>query len=268
MNKKIAFLLITFIVGSVIASGHYLIPLENRLTEKDSKIAQIGALVWLRLGSTKNTCEDTYDYFPDGGMRIFYCHIAEIITYDELSRMLNMNVFLRGPHTKDRLAFNSTYEFGHYNPAFVRHIKRIAIPVSKNPYFSNEFQLVYDRYIRDLARISYITYAKLYTNPSLKRRLINEYKKFMSEKKENYYNYYKFYSFMSTREFPETPPKHINTFALRDDQEGGYSGNVVMTAVAFWLRRSMDGTDRLFFDGLVDLLKIYDAEFVRRYRLR
>jgi hypothetical protein len=42
--------------------------------------------------------------------------------------------------------------------------------------------------------------------------------------------------------------------------DGGYEGNVVKTSVGFWLRRSMDGTDREFFDALVTLRNTYEPD--------
>lgn len=269
MNRKIKliFFLLVLITGTIIGADHYLIPLENKLTKKDTRIAQMAALTWLRIEKTKNTCPDLYDYFPHGGMRIFYCHIADIVAYRDFVNMLDIDIFLTGPHTKEKLELDTPYQFGHYNPAFVRHIKRVAIPLTKNPFFKKEFQKVYDQTLAPLARIFYITYAKLHTNPSLKNRLIDDYQKFLSKKEGKYYNYDRFFSFMSSQDFPETPPSNITTFALKKDYEGGYSGNVVKTAVAFWLRRSMDKTDHLFFSGLKELMKNYDADFISRYRI-
>ena len=41
--------------------------------------------------------------------------------------------------------------------------------------------------------------------------------------------------------------------------DGGWNGNAVKTAVAFCIRRSVDGTADEFYAGLVSLLKLYDA---------
>ena len=40
--------------------------------------------------------------------------------------------------------------------------------------------------------------------------------------------------------------------------DGGYDGNVTKTAVGFWLRRSLDGTEPAFFEALVRLMNTYE----------
>ncbi len=242
-------------------------PLKNTLSAKDKKVALTASLIWLRLEKTQMRCGD-FDYFPEGGIRSFYCHIADIISYPELEKMMGLKIFLKGPHKNGELNFYDPYSFGHYNPEFVRSLIRIAVPITDNPYWKKEFQKVYNAVILPLARIAYITYAKLNTNPELKNHLLDNYKEYLKGEGEAGYPYYQLYSFMRSKEYPETPPPNISTFELvQGADDGGYNGNVVNSTVFFWMRRSLDETDKLFFQGLKNLLSVYDADFYARYKI-
>jgi hypothetical protein len=42
-----------------------------------------------------------------------------------------------------------------------------------------------------------------------------------------------------------------------------YKEELVKQIVGFWIRRRLDKTDYLFYQGLVDLISIYDPEFYK-----
>ena len=48
--------------------------------------------------------------------------------------------------------------------------------------------------------------------------------------------------------------------------DGGYNGNVVKTAVGFWMRREMDDTKAIFAKGLTKLLQQYDATWMQKQK--
>jgi len=45
--------------------------------------------------------------------------------------------------------------------------------------------------------------------------------------------------------------------------DGGHNGNVVKTCIAFWIRRTIDGTANEFYKGLLKLLKTYDPGLLK-----
>lgn len=49
---------------------------------------------------------------------------------------------------------------------------------------------------------------------------------------------------------------------LRSQRRYSMGGNLGAQAIAFWLRRSMDGTSEDFQEGLRKLLTAYDREFL------
>jgi len=99
-------------------------PAPSAMTAKD---------VLLALPKTQNGCPDVYDYFPDGGMRIFWCHVQTVLPYAKLAEMSGVPIFLSGPHGKDALVLDSKTGFGRYNPAFVRWLIDRALPAVTDP---------------------------------------------------------------------------------------------------------------------------------------
>src|SRR5688572_10695503 len=81
------------------------------------------AKAWVGIHDSPNGCPDDFDYFPGGGMRIFYCHLKTIAAYDAIQKAAGMPIFLSGPHTPTQLLLDQETKFGHYNPEFVRWLK-------------------------------------------------------------------------------------------------------------------------------------------------
>lgn len=213
--------------------------------------------IMLEIGQSRSACED-FDYFPEGGIRNFACHIRSFISYTDFQRIAGVKIFLSGPHTEKDLDLGNPGDFGRYNPEFVRRIREILIPAASDEDFRRASQGSYDTYVAPLARIYYVTYSKMRDNP-----------RFLEKEKANYlncirkvepYNFESFFYFMN----PKFLGTHDPDSLMEDGFDGGYNGNVVKSAVAFWLRRSIDGTDREFFRGLEKLLAVYDQPFLRR----
>ena len=215
-----------------------------------SAVADDGALirnVWLNLGHTENQCEDLFDYFPDGGIRIFYCHLKTFIDYETVLRLAGVNAFRAGPHTGEGLELGARFDFGRYNPAFVKWLIANAVPAAEDSAFRAATQPLFDRYVARLATTAYVTHEEVMTDPAFLRREKDLYRSGMENRTLADMFYEKYYDFKGL-------------------YSRGYDGNVVKTCVAFWLRRSMDGTEPLFFAGLNRLLEAYAPDFVAGHR--
>lgn len=215
-----------------------------------SAVADDGALirnVWLNLGHTENQCEDTFDYFPDGGFRIFYCHLKTFIDYETVLRLAGVKAFESGPHTDSALELADRFDFGRYNPAFVKWLIANAVPAAKDPSFRSATQSLFDRYAAPLAKTAFTTHEELMTDPAFLARETDLYLRGMENRTLADMFYEKYYDFKGL-------------------YSRGYDGNVVKTCVAFWLRRSMDGTEPLFFAGLTRLLETYAPDFLAENR--
>ena len=193
---------------------------------------------WLNLDKSTNQCKNLYDYYPDGGMRIFYCHIKSTLSYSDLAKTSHIPVFRKGPHTRDKLNLKSRFEFGHYNKDFVIWLKDFALVAIHDPAFRTNTQGLYDRYIKPLAITYQRTHEELIRDPQYFQRETNKYLGLMQNQTLGEYYYDDFYEF-------------------KDLYKQGLDGNVVKTAVLFWFRRNIDGTEKEFYDGLNKLIQLY-----------
>lgn len=221
-------------------------------------VTAIVSAAWFHLEKSKTMCSN-FDYFPDGGMRSFYCHILSFISYQSFQNLVGVPIFRKGPHSTKELDLDSAFSFGYYNKKFVKKIREILIPDTNTGLFRSSTQNIYNKYVRSLAIIHYVTYQKLRKNKNYLNKEKQRYLNLIRTKKLPKYDYERYYSFMDDSFF-----KRQNDSNYYSD--GGYNGNVVKTATAFWIRRSIDGTDGEFFQGLQKLLYLYDKDFVQNYR--
>lgn len=212
----------------------------------------------LGLEGSKNGCPGAYDYFPKGGMQIFYCHLKDRLDYATIEKLSGLSVFSDGPHKNGQLELAGA-SFGRYNPAFVRWLAK-SIPGLGNATVRRAVQPVYDKSIKPLARIFYVTYRKLSANPNYLRKEKRHYASLVARKRTAGY-YEKFFYFMSPGFYAR--PKGTMSYFNKHGFDGGVDGNVTKTCTAFWIRRSLDGTAAAFFSGLKTLLETYDATFLR-----
>lgn len=199
--------------------------------------------LWQQLDQTQNKCQDIFDYYPEGGMLIFYCHAKSFLNFADIQKMAAMPIFLQGPH-KAEINSQSSQEFGHYNPVFVQWLIDNLLPSKQDHEFILATQNMYDNYVRQLARTYFITYIELTQNHALYfQESINTYQ-----------------DLLQSQQLPVGYHEDFHSFA--DLYQQGYERNVVKGAVGFWIRRSIDGTIDEFYTGLNNLLSLYDAEFL------
>lgn len=213
---------------------------------------------WLGLGGFPNACPDEYDYFPGGGMRIFACHLFSACPYETLVQLHGRRIFVSGPHTTTQLTLNSSSDFGHYDVEFVRWARANFIPGSKDETFRKQTQGVYDSYMKRKALLFDATYRKAAANPDCWRREVERYKSLLESGQLPEYDYERYFFFMNEG-FCSNADAGFDHF-YDHGFDGGYDGNVVKTCVAFWVRRSLDGTADEFYKGLQDLRRTYEGE--------
>jgi len=224
--------------------------------------------VWVNLSETENRC-GTFDYHPDGGMRVFYCHMLSQLSYVQLLELSPYTIFLSGPHTISGLKLDDPRSFGHYNPEFVGWLGENLVPAAADPAFRERTQGLYNRYVAPLARIHYQTYAKLHTPQNAacttreKERYAQNIQTGAGAERGSYYERWFFYMNPAFCEHADD-----SEWFYDNGFDGGVSGNVVKTTVGFWLRRSMDGTDDEFYAALISLLETYDSTWLSKQSRR
>ncbi len=211
--------------------------------------------VWLKLDKTKNAC-DEFDYFPEGGMRSFACHLKSLSSLEFLQEASGLVIFNQGPHQGTRLKLDHRYQFGYYNPDFVLWMVDHLIPGAEDASLRKATQAHYNKYVKPLARIFYATWQKTRKQPECFQKEVERYRSLMAQKQLPEMYYERFFFFMNP-DFCTHADAGFDYF-YKHGFDGGYSGNVVKTCIAFWMRRTIDGTADEFSRGLLKLLKTYD----------
>jgi hypothetical protein len=218
-------------------------------------IAAVTAIqpVWTGLRRSANRCGGTFDYFPEGGMRIFYCHLQSLNAnpYALLQRLAGTPAFVQGPHSAGTLSLQQRNAFGHYDPRFVGWMVDYLVPGAHDSQFRSLTQPLYDEFVKPLARVFFVTYQKAQADSACFGREVREYAAKVDGRQLPPGYYERFYGFMGDG--------FCQSGGLDD---GGYDGNVVKTTVAFWIRRTIDGTAGDFYRGLEKLLQTYDPDLL------
>jgi hypothetical protein len=207
---------------------------------------------WLNLPTlyaVPKECTQELTWLTNQGLRGLYCHLKPQLSYSRLQGKLAFPIFIKGPHSHVGLNLNSRYSFGFYNKEFVQWLADNAIVGVDNPRLQTRLQPLYQRYLQYQARTFYLAYQYKLDNPKLFKRIKHDYLQHLQQQ-----TLPSLYLQEQFRQFSEDMEKQHYSF---------YEAN---TAAGFWLRRSIDKTDDLFFTALQTLLTTYDAEFVFQHR--
>ncbi len=214
--------------------------------------------VWTRLDQTTNACKETFDYHPGGGLQIFACHLMSLEPYERLSQLFPGKIFLKGPHSPNKLVLTSLDSFGHYNPVFVSWLVDHAIPASADASFRQVTQPLYDQYVKPLAHKFLVTLEKSEQEAVCFAAEVDAYEHMMQSGTPKQWYYERFFFFMNPS-FCSNPNGDF-AFFNKNGFSGGFDGNVIKTATAFWIRRQLDGTKEQFGRGLRLLVRTYEGQ--------
>ncbi len=182
------------------------------------------------------------------------------ISIGELSKLLSIPIFIHGPHSENKLNTFDQHDFGYYHPEFPIRIRKYFIPALNDSTFRTLTQQTYDLYIKKYSRTFFVVHRKLMSNQEFYDKETERYLMLVEEKRLDPFFLERFNLFMipdyTDNEDPEYGAK-FKTFA----GDEFYETKLVRICVGFWLRRRIDNTETLFFDGLLDLIKTYDLEF-------
>lgn len=215
------------ITGTVVGQQGYSGPFSMKRVAEGPQDADAEVLAaWRALPSSSNSCQG-FDYFPNGGLRAFFCHAQSVMPFEKLARLAGTRVFVSGPHRAGQVNFNSESEFGHYDLGFVKWLGQHGIPGQGDPILKAALQPIYDRDMKSLARVYLAVALRLWSDPD-----------YFSTQARAYTNY----------------RNHRPDFA----RFAGLDENLWVPAHAFWVRRKLDGTADAFLDVLRTLMNTYD----------
>lgn len=183
----------------------------------------------------------SYDFEPNRekddtwlkeGFRAKYGMAKKYVSLDILEATYGVPVFLKGPHQGD-MDFNSNTSFGYYNPEFISKVKADVQIVLANPFFKSLVKTAYTDYFESMAITYRDAYLYLNSNPKRVKGMSKSYLKQIKQKGGTTEG--------SMQEF-------FRSYA--DKASGEASWYEAVTAPAFWVRRSIDGTAKPMFELL------------------
>lgn len=220
-----------------------LLPLEYKMNEV------LGFYPELR--KKQPTYEEAQSWL-DVGFRHKYTIAKKYVAIKLLEQSAKVPIFIAGPH-KDELNFNSTTH-GHYNPAFLKKAAVSLTKALKDPKFKQLAQKQYTTYFQGMARNYYLAYLKVNgkSNEWIGKGLTK------AERAEIIDTYT---SKMKSDDVGMAGNYIQETFRGYADKvsEHDLDWYEAYTAPGFWIRRSIDGTDRQFFAMLTQVIDTFDA---------
>lgn len=147
-----------------------------------------------------------------------------------------------------KMNYNSTTSFGKYNPSFLCEMtENYQYAREYFPFFKKIIQPLYDKHLKGMAHTYYDAY--LYLNRD-------------RESLEDLQTQYLSDVFAEGGTTNGSMQEIFRDYAEALEQNKGADYYEAVTAPAFWLRRSIDGTDELFIEMLEMLMKDFDPEFI------
>jgi len=212
----------------------------------------------------------TGSYIP--GSRWLYARLKTLMDLEKMKSLAPVPIFLSGPHVSD-FNFRSYDDFGRYNPAFVRWASDNLIPAASDPAFRKMTAPVYQKQLKEAARIYYLAYLNIENRAAETTAIRAKYLESVQQqhgvhqhegKADDPFNagpgqvLQTEFSEPFEKEFTKGE-KTFRSYRWTTDQAFYFAS----TAPGFWIRRQIDGTAPDFFAGLKKLLETYDADFLK-----
>lgn len=195
--------------------------------------------------------EAMHSYLEDLGVRSKYYFLKSQFSLALMQQYTGQKVFLSGPHENNELNYTSEAAFGHYNPAFIKAVIKKLKPLLDNKKFRNMAQPVYNNYLQNLARQTYLAYHYYKVHPA-KEQIKNTYLELIKnhEQCENY-QCHPGYFLMNAFE----------DMSFNGEKTPGFNYFEANVMTGFWLRRDIDKTSDEFYQLLSLVLSSLDGSF-------
>lgn len=242
-----------WLVAAVALSAAACLPPFMEPPRPSREVERAARAAWLGLPATKSACPQHFDFFPKGGLLNFYCHAQTVLGVEQLEQLAGMPTTVAPP--ADAPQRSVARAFRNYDPRFVAWLRHALLLARYDRRFREETQPIYDAWVAPLARKwlgtrrlmlarrTWLDAEVRWTRSALERGTLPE-------------GYY----WARYDRFALPAPSDDGTFRALDATSR--DGNVGTSAVAFWIRRELDGSATAFTAALEELVSIYDASWL------
>jgi hypothetical protein len=215
----------------------------------------------------------TYIY----GTRQLYSQLRIFMDLGKLQSLSAVPVFLSGPHPgspRESGAVaagdfnNQSYDFGHYNPEFVKWVYANVIPASEDQSLRQFTQPFYDKLLREISRYYDIVWIDIQAaEPLMTQEVIPHFKQDLEKCRDvpfnngmgtgpgKYLQYTVFDKYSEQFACYNSDSKSVSIFPSSSGELDVYYAGV---EGSFWIRRLVDGTSPDFVRVPLKLLNTYD----------
>lgn len=210
------------------------------------------AQTWEQLPETGSACASAdldFDYGKDGGMRNFFCRALTVTSWKALLAQAPAPPFRKGPHKGTHLNLHAARDFGRYDPQFVTWATTALLPAATDEALRAKTQPIYDAQVKELAHVYFLVDKAFAADPKWVENERRRYLASMDAKGGGW-------------DVWEITDAYHDVLGTADEDWGGHDPNHVRSAVMWWLRRHHDDTAPLWREGLLKLLRTYDAAWL------
>ncbi len=187
--------------------------------------------LWELLKQGYEPVKERDDTWLDVGFRSKYAMAKNYASIEMIEAAFGAPVFIRGPHNKG-MDFNNQTAFGYYNPEFISKLKTSIEGALKNPIFKKIIRQTYNENFKSMALTYKNAYLYLEDNPEYLKELEVMYLSQLAQPEGTLEGSFQ---------------EKFRAYADKNPKSDWYEA---VTAPAFWLRRSIDGTSKELFDLL------------------
>lgn len=179
----------------------------------------------------------------DVGFRAKYAMARNYASLDKLEDVFNTPIFISGPHGKN-MNFNSKTSFGHYNPAFITKLTESVQTVLRNPVFHMPAKQAYHQYFEPMALTYKNSYIRIQSNPKRLNQLKINYLKKIIKAGGTHNTCLNELLIEQAKSNVYSKPLKLKDRIVENPRADVYEES---TAPSFWVRRSLDGTDKQLY---------------------
>ncbi len=188
------------------------------------------AFLWDLLENSHEPTRNMDFTWLDVGFRSKYGMYKKYASLEIIEKVFVTPVFVRGPHDGD-MNFDSQTSFGYYSPVFIMELRSSIETALKNPVYKKVVKELYNEHLKGMALTYQDAYKYLMKDPKRLQQLQSEYLMMISQPEGT--------SEGSLQETFRAYADQVESPAIGAPQRDWYEA---VTAPAFWLRRSIDGT--------------------------
>lgn len=242
-----------WLVAAVALSAAACLPPFMEPPRPSREVERAARAAWLGLPATKSACPQHFDFFPKGGLLNFYCHAQTVLGVEQLEQLAGMPSTVAPP--ADAPQRSVARAFRNYDPRFVAWLRHALLLARYDRRFREETQPIYDAWVAPLAR-KWLGARRL----MLARRTWLDAEVRWTRSALEHGTLPEGYYWRRYDRFAMPAPSDDGTFRALDATSR--DGNVGTSAVAFWIRRELDGSAAAFTAALEELVAIYDASWL------